>query len=87
MCLFMMFMGIVVLSEDSNCHFGETCIRAATAIKPECPNDRRPLDPATGLTSYTVLARKVWALRVKCHIAPDQCPVTGEMGKDEVRID
>jgi hypothetical protein len=72
-------------SGNSNCYFGESCIRAVLAQKAECPKDRRPVDVATGLGSLTMVARKVWALRVKCHLAPDECPATGELGKDEVQ--
>ncbi len=47
-----------------------------------CPNDRRPVKEAF-VKPFPRLSREVEALVVKCHLAPDECAATGQLGKDE----
>ena len=65
-----------------NCVFGSDCITKALAIKMHCPNDRRPVKEAF-VKPFALTSRKVEALVVKCHLAPDECAATGQLGKDE----
>jgi hypothetical protein len=48
----------------------------------ECPRDKRPLR-AQDVFPLDFINRKIYKLKVKCHIAPSLCHVIGDIGVEE----
>ena len=66
--------------DPCSCHFGGSCLARAMAVRKECPNDRRAI---ASTIPYTKIDREVASLKVKCHVAPDACAATGELGRGD----
>ena len=66
--------------DPCNCVVGGGCLSKSLAVRKVCPNCSRPFVRSC---PFTMWDREVASLRVKCHVAPDECPATGELGPGE----
>jgi phage FluMu protein Com len=58
------------------------CLRARLAIKLECPHDHRPIR-LDDVIPIVFKHRKIFKLRVRCHVAPSLCGASNEIGANE----
>ena len=66
--------------DPCNCFVGGGCLSKSLAVRKECPNCSRPFARSV---PFAKLDREVASLRVKCHVAPDECAATGELGPSD----
>ena len=63
-----------------NCVVGGGCLSKSLAVRQVCPSCSRPFVRSV---PFAKLDREVASLRVKCHVAPDECAATGELGPSD----
>ena len=68
------------VDDPCNCVVGGGCLSKSLAVRKVCPSCSRPFVRSD---AFAKLDREVASLRVKCHVAPDECPASGELGPGE----
>ena len=66
--------------DPCNCVVGGGCLSKSLAVRQVCPSCSRPFVPSD---VFAERDREVASLKVKCHVAPDACAATGELGRGD----
>ena len=66
--------------DPCNCVVGGGCLSKSLAVRKVCPSCDRPVVHSH---VFAKLDREVALLKVKCHVAPDACAATGELGPSD----